>query len=109
MAVSPRRSRRSAAAGVARSRNQRGSRRSVLRTALIVPITLALALGGVINAPAAFASSVTSAVFSGTGTVSVGGTLYAKQGTALTLTVVTSNDTKCVAVTGAANAAAPDV
>jgi hypothetical protein len=51
----------------------------------------------------AYASSVSSAVFSGgAGTVSVGGTLYAKQGAALTLTVVTSNDTQCVTVTGAA-------
>jgi hypothetical protein len=49
------------------------------------------------------ASSVTSAVFSGgTGTVTAGGTLYAKQGAALTLTLVTSSDTKCVTVTGAA-------
>jgi hypothetical protein len=37
----------------------------------------------------AYASSVTSAGFTGgTGTVSVGGTLYAKQGAALTLTIV---------------------
>src|SRR5919112_1967431 len=51
----------------------------------------------------AYASSVSSATFSGAaGTVSVGGTLYAKQGAALTLTVVTSSDTKCVDVTGAA-------
>jgi hypothetical protein len=50
----------------------------------------------------ASASSVTSATFTGgTGTVSVGGTLYAKNGGALTLTVVTSNDTMCVDVTGA--------
>ena len=51
----------------------------------------------------AYAASVTSAVFSGgAGTETVGGTLYAKQGAALTLTVVTSSDTKCVTVTGAA-------
>src|SRR4051794_1904310 len=63
---------------------------------------LALGLAGLV-VPAAFASSVTSAVFSGgAGTASVGGTLYAKQGAALTLTVVTSSDTKCVEVTGAA-------
>ncbi len=64
---------------------------------------LASLAGFVAVAPGASASSVTSAVFSGTtGTVSVGGTLYAKQGAALTLAVVTSTDTKCVAVTGAA-------
>jgi hypothetical protein len=62
-----------------------------------------LAFAGVVNAPMASASSVSSAVFSGgAGTVSVGGTVYAKQGGALTLTVVTSSDTKCVDVTGAA-------
>lgn len=50
----------------------------------------------------ALASSVTSASFSGgTGTVSVSGTLYAKNGGALTLTVATSSDTKCVQLTGA--------
>ena len=37
----------------------------------------------------------------GSGTVSANGTLYAKNGGALTLTVVTSNDTRCVQVTGA--------
>jgi hypothetical protein len=50
----------------------------------------------------AYASSVSSAAFSGgAGTVSVGGTLYAKQGGALILTVTTSSDTKCVDVSGA--------
>jgi hypothetical protein len=59
-------------------------------------------IGGLTVAPAT-ASSVTSATFSGgAGTVSAGGTLYAKQGAALTLSVVTSSDTKCVDVTGAA-------
>ena len=52
-------------------------------------------------APAS-ASSVSSAAFTGgSGTVSVGGTLYAKNGGALILTVTTSSDTKCVDVTGA--------
>ncbi len=52
--------------------------------------------------PRAEASTVTSASFNGgAGTVSVGGTLYAKQGASLTLTVNTSNDTKCVEVSGA--------
>jgi hypothetical protein len=50
----------------------------------------------------AFGSSVSSAAFSGgSGTVSVGGTLYSKTGGALTLTVTTSSDTKCIDVTGA--------
>ena len=58
----------------------------------------ALALGMVtMAAPAASGSSVTSAVFTGgAGSVAVGGNLYAKQGAVLTLTVVTSNDTKCI-------------
>ena len=52
----------------------------------------------------AYAATVNSAVFSG-GAGTVGGpsntsTLYAKQGGVLTLTVTTSNDTKCVEVTG---------
>jgi hypothetical protein len=52
--------------------------------------------------PSAFASSVTSTEFrGGAGTAVVGGTLYAKNGGVLTLTVGTSSDTKCVAVSGA--------
>jgi hypothetical protein len=55
--------------------------------------------------PSSLASSVSSASFSGgAGTVSVSGTLYAKVGGALTLTVNTSSDTKCVEVTGAQTA-----
>jgi hypothetical protein len=50
----------------------------------------------------AFASSVNSASFSGgAGTAVVGGTLYAKAGASLTLTVSTSSDTQCVDVSGA--------
>jgi hypothetical protein len=72
------------------------------RSLLALLAASVLILAGLQAAPA-FASSVSSAVFSGgAGTVSVGGTLYAKQGAALTLTVVTSSDTKCVDVTGAA-------
>src|SRR3954447_277177 len=60
----------------------------------------ALLLTIVVNG--ALGSTVSSAAFSGgSGTVSVGGTLYAKNGGALTLTVNTSTDTKCVEVTGA--------
>ena len=66
---------------------------------------LALVLGGAasvaISSPAG-ASTVMSAVFTGgTGTVGVGGTLYAKSGGALTLTVNASSDTECVDVAGA--------
>jgi hypothetical protein len=78
----------------------RGRRFVVLR----VVTALALALGGasfVALSPAG-ASSVTSAAFTGgAGTISSGGTLYAKQGGVLTLTVITSGDTKCVDVAGA--------
>jgi large repetitive protein len=54
-------------------------------------------------APAgALASTVSGASFTGgSGTVSVSGTLYAKNGGALTLTVTTSSDTKCVEISGA--------
>jgi hypothetical protein len=56
-------------------------------------------------APAALGSTVSSAVLTGgAGTQTVGGILYAKNGGALTLTVTTSSDTKCVDV-GAAFAA----
>src|SRR6266567_8075804 len=55
-----------------------------------------------VGAVTTYASSVTTAAFSGgAGTVSVGGTLYAKNGGALTLTVTTSSDTQCVDVAGA--------
>lgn len=55
----------------------------------------------------AFASSIDTTapgggvVFSGTGTVSVNGTVYARSGMALTLRVATSSDTECVDVAGA--------
>ena len=77
--------------------------RHPLRLLQILVLGALIAPSLAVVATPAYASSVTSAVFSGgAGTVSVGGTLYAKQGAALTLTVVTSSDTKCVAVTGAA-------
>jgi large repetitive protein len=67
-------------------------------TALAVAIAGAIGLGAL---PAA-GSTVSGAAFTGgAGTVSVAGTLYAKNGGALTLTVNTSSDTKCVDVTGA--------
>jgi hypothetical protein len=70
------------------------------------PASLLLVLGsllalGATTSPAS-ASSVSAAGFTGgSGTLVVNGTLYAKQGGALTLTVTTSSDTKCVAVSGA--------
>ena len=72
------------------------------RLALAAAATaLATAGAGFVGTPA-FASSVTSAVFTGgAGTVSVGGVLYAKNTGALTLTVTTSSDTQCVDVAGA--------
>jgi hypothetical protein len=92
--------------------NDLSERRGVRHMALRAGVRLALrafavgALGvaglPLLSATPVAASSVTSAAFTGgTGTVSVSGTLYAKQGGALTLSVVTSSDTKCVEVTGA--------
>lgn len=79
----------------------RRGRRSLARRLLTVLAASAVVTGGLAAAPAS-AASVTSAVFTGgAGTVSVGGTLYAKQGAALTLTVTTSGDTQCVDVAGA--------
>ena len=61
----------------------------------------AVVMGG-LTGQAAYAADVTTAVFAGgTGTVSVGSTLFAKSGGALTLTLTTSNDTRCVDVSGA--------
>ncbi len=70
----------------------------------VIATVMALLVAG-LSAPAAFALSVTSAVFSGgTGTALVGGVSYAKGGTSLTLTVSTSSDTRCVKVSGAFDA-----
>ncbi|MBM7800514.1 hypothetical protein JOE57_003435 [Microlunatus panaciterrae] len=67
--------------------------------ALLAAVVTAI---GPVNAPPAMASSVASVVLTGgTGTATVGGTLYAKQGAAVTLTVNTSSDTECVDVAGA--------
>src|SRR3954447_8140580 len=82
-------------------RTTRGGRRRMARRLFTALVASAVVMGGLSVAPAS-ASTVTSAVFSGAGTVFVGAKLYAKQGAALTLTVVTSSDTKCVEVTGAA-------
>ncbi|HYI33427.1 MAG TPA: hypothetical protein VEX88_08205, partial [Glaciibacter sp.] len=65
-----------------------------------VATILAMVIAGQ-SAPAAFASSISAATFSGgAGTASVAGTLYAKSGATVTLTVSTSSDTKCVVVGG---------
>ena len=56
----------------------------------------------IVTGTPAYASTVTAASFSGgTGTVTVGGRLYARQGGAVTLTAATSSDTQCVDVAGA--------
>jgi hypothetical protein len=58
-------------------------------------------LAPILSVSPAYAASVTSASFSGgTGTASVGGVLYAKQGGALTLNVTTDPTTECVIITG---------
>jgi hypothetical protein len=86
-----------------RSRGQRDKNRQTARRLLAGGAVAAVVLGG-INLVPALASTVTSATFTGEPgvTASVGGTLYARQGATLTLSVVTSSDTKCVEVTGAA-------
>jgi hypothetical protein len=81
---------------------------STVRTALRllrVFVVLGMVLGlltPLFQATPTYASTVSSAVFTGgAGTASVAGTLYAKNGGALTLTVTTSSDTQCVDVAGA--------
>lgn len=90
----------------ASGRNAHGGRSSAVSSPRRRGMALvgALALGSTLfSSVPASASSVSSAVFTGAaGTVSVGGVLFAKQGAAVTLTVTTSSDTKCVEVTGAA-------
>src|SRR4051795_7682168 len=70
--------------------------------ALVGSVVAATVATAIFASGGAVGSTVSSASFTGAaGTVSVGGTLYAKQGGALTLTVTTSSDTKCVDITGA--------
>jgi hypothetical protein len=66
---------------------------------LTAALLLAFAGGGAFGA--SFSSANPPSFSGASGTVSVGSTLYAKQGGALTLTVNTSSDTKCVDITGA--------
>ncbi len=76
---------------------RRRGRWTLLGATVVIAVVVCAVFGS-----GAFGSSVSSAVFSGgAGTTTVNGTLYAKTGGALTLTVSTSNDTKCVEVTGA--------
>ena len=64
----------------------------------LMTAVLLLAIAG----SSAFGASVSSASLSGAaGTVNVGGTLYAETGGALSLTVNTGSNTRCVDVTGA--------
>jgi hypothetical protein len=82
------------------SSGKRASARRKWMAALAPVGAVALLIG--VMASGALGSTVGSAAFTGgAGTVTVGGTVYAKQGGALTLTVNTSSDTKCVDVTGA--------
>src|SRR3954451_295210 len=69
--------------------------------ALVGSVVAATVATAIFASGGAIGSTVSAASFSGAaGTVSVGGTLYAKQGGAVTLTVTTSSHTKCVARTG---------
>ncbi|HET9655133.1 MAG TPA: PxKF domain-containing protein [Kineosporiaceae bacterium] len=76
-----------------------GARRLLVAAAASSAAVLAAGIGLPLVSQASTASS--AAFSGGAGTVSVGGTLYAKNGGALTLTVTTSSDTECVDVTGA--------
>lgn len=75
-------------------------RRPVLRSRIwstVAAVLVLLASG--LSVPPAYAASVTSASLAGgAGTATVGGVLYAKSGGALTLTVNTSSDTRCITI-----------
>jgi hypothetical protein len=74
---------------------------AILRIMAILGMVFGM-FGPLAQTAPAYASTVRSATFTGgVGTTSAGGILYAKNGGALTLTVATSSDTKCVDVTGA--------
>jgi hypothetical protein len=88
------------ASAAAMAAPQASFRRRLTQLAVVVLMVAFAALAATVQT--AFGSTVSSAAFTGgAGTVSVSGTLYAKSGGALTLTVNTSSDTKCVDVTGA--------
>jgi hypothetical protein len=75
------------------------------RSRLLLRCLTALALvvpGLAVFAPVARATSVSNAVLTGgTGTLQVGSTLYAKEGGALSLQLITSIDAQCVLLSGA--------
>lgn len=84
----------------AQPRRRRGTG-GVARRLLAGAAVSGVVVGG-INVSPTFAApapppSVTAAFSGGSGTANVGGTLYARQGGALTLTVNTSSDTQCIA------------
>ena len=72
------------------------------RGARLLACLVAALLAALAATVAAYGSTVSSASFiGGADTVTVNGVVYAKSGGALTLTVATSDDTKCVQITGA--------
>ncbi len=90
---------RTAAPRPNQSRLSRSFGGGTARRVLTTVITTALVVAG-LSATPAIAASVTSAAFSGgAGTfTAANGTVYAKQGGALTLTLVTDGNTQCVDV-----------
>lgn len=81
---------------------ERRNRRALDRAGAGLAALAGVLFGLLAPALPAQASSVTSASFSGgAGTAVVGSTLFARQGANLTLTVLTSTDTRCVVVSGA--------
>src|SRR3954470_6263196 len=89
--------------GLARKRVRRpGTSCGITRRSRRLPLLAATALAAsslAFVAPPASAASVTSAAFSGGGTfTAANGTVYAKQGAPLTLTLNTDPDTQCVDV-----------
>src|SRR2546421_9694168 len=81
-------------AGRVPSHRRRG--RLAVSWRLLALVSMLGAMLALIPWSSAGASTVSTATFSGgAGTVTVGGTLYAKNGGVLTLTVNTSSDTKC--------------
>lgn len=75
------------------------TRRTVLRRRIWTSVAAVLVLlASGLSVPPAYAASITSASFTGPAgsTVSVAGTLYAKSGANLTLTVLTSTDIRCI-------------
>src|SRR5689334_21046910 len=75
----------------------------LLRVVIVAGMLLGL-LTPIVQVTPAYAASVSSMSFSGTtGTASVSGTLYARNGAALTLTVSTDANTQCVEIYDSSN------